>query len=160
MRKALDKTMWVIENLVAGLIAVTVVFIAAQILFRYVLGHPLSWTEQLSRYIFIWVCLLGAPMTIYKKMAYSFDVLARKLPEKIQPIVALGINACNILFCCYWGYWVIQLIQKMGWRMTSGVEVKMGYLYAAQIVCALLMIFNIVVDSVEIIQGMRKKGDA
>ena len=141
LEKICDKLMKVIEHACAGLIAGTVILISAQVLFRYVLQNPISWSEQLARYIFIWVCMLGAPLALYKGATYNFDVLITKLPHKLLGCVNIFNDFIAFLFCCYWGYWSVQIVIKSGWRATSGGVVKMGWLYGTQIVCAVLLMF-------------------
>ena len=130
LERLCDKVMTFIEHLCAALIAGTVVLIAAQVICRYVLLSPISWCEQLARYIFIWVCMLGAPLS-----------LITKLPDKILKCVHIFNDFIAFLFCAYWAYWSVQIVIKSGWRATSGVVVKMGWLYGAQIVCAVLLMF-------------------
>ncbi len=141
LERLCDKVMTFIEHLCAALIAGTVVLIAAQVICRYVLLSPISWSEQLARYIFIWVCMLGAPLALHKGATYNFDVLITKLPDKILKCVHIFNDFIAFLFCAYWAYWSVQIVIKSGWRATSGVVVKMGWLYGAQIVCAVLLMF-------------------
>ena len=159
LEKICDKLMKVIEHACAGLIAGTVVLISAQVLFRYVLQNPISWSEQLARYIFIWVCMLGAPLALYKGATYNFDVLITKLPHKLLGCVNIFNDFIAFLFCCYWGYWSVQIVIKSGWRATSGVVVKMGYLYGAQIVCAALLAFVLVVGIVKNVKLLRSANE-
>ncbi len=131
--------MKIVEGIVAALIAVVVVFITLQVFWRYVLRDPLVWTEQTSRYIFVWICMLGAPVAFYKGASFSFDLLVNALPKAVQVVIDVIITVCELIFCGYWAYWTFRLIKKIGWRLTEGVVIPMGYLYAAQIVCAVLL---------------------
>ncbi|MFI4982861.1 MAG: TRAP transporter small permease, partial [Nevskiales bacterium] len=46
---------------IAGLLSAGfLVAISLQVLFRYVIELPLPWTEELSRYLFVWAALIGA----------------------------------------------------------------------------------------------------
>ena len=42
--------------------------ILLQIFSRFIMIHPFSWTEELSRFAFIWFCFLGAAYTLRLKL--------------------------------------------------------------------------------------------
>lgn len=46
----------------AALLFAIFLVILAQVVFRYVLGRPLVWTEEAARYLYIWTCYLGTAM--------------------------------------------------------------------------------------------------
>ena len=50
----------------AGMLIFIVLIIAcvAQVFFRFILNHSLSWTEELARFAFIWMHMLGASLLI------------------------------------------------------------------------------------------------
>lgn len=160
MKRLLDKSMQFVETIAAALVVVSVALIALQIIFRYVIGHPLNWTEQTARYIFIWVCMLGVPLAVYKGATFQFDLVIKRFSPRVQAIIATVIDVVNMFFSAYWFYWTIRLIEKAGWRPTIGVEVPMGVLYAAQTVCALLMFVVLGVNAVEHAKGIVVKGGA
>ena len=47
-----------------GLLAAIFVILILQIAFRYVLNAPLVWPEEAARYLYIWVCYLGAAVAL------------------------------------------------------------------------------------------------
>lgn len=159
MKRILEKMMNVVENIAASLIAISVLIIALQVIFRYVLGHPLTWTEQLARYVFIWVCMLGVPLAVYKGATFKFDLVVKALPVKVQDAIAVLVDVINMLFSAYWLYWTVRLIEKAGWRSTIGVEIPMGYLYAAQVVCALFLFIAIGAGLVAHTKKLIQKGE-
>ena len=44
------------------LLAAMVVVILLQVTFRYALNLSLAWTEEVGRYLFVWICLFGASL--------------------------------------------------------------------------------------------------
>ena len=55
-----DKITWILNWLMIALMSLMVAFIVAQVFFRYVLLKPLSWSEELSGYLFSGVFFFGA----------------------------------------------------------------------------------------------------
>lgn len=55
---------WVIEGLVAALLAAAAGLGAYQVLTRFVLHQPASWTEALTRVLLVWMVCLGAALAV------------------------------------------------------------------------------------------------
>lgn len=55
------------------------------------------WTEELARYVFIWVSYLAVPVAILARSNIRVDVLSQKLPERFQHIVWVTISACVLV---------------------------------------------------------------
>ena len=94
----------VIEITLAVLLLVAVLFILAQVFFRYVLHHPLDWTEQSSRYLFIWMMMLGASVVFYRDSAMSFDLILNSVKPRAQFVLKTVIYVLVIGFSLYYGY--------------------------------------------------------
>lgn len=123
-----------LEYLLAGLLGLAVCFIVAQVFFRYVLGQPLDWTEQSSRYLFIWMMMLGAAIVFYRDSAMAFDMLLHSFPKGLRFWVEALIKILIILFSLYYGYQAFVLASSVGSRMTSGVRVPLALMYGSMII--------------------------
>ncbi len=103
MFKIFDKCLKTILA-VMGLAMIAVGF--AQVFWRYVLGHSLTWSEELLRYLFVWIVLVGAPTGIPSGSHVSFDLLQKKLPQKYQghyQIFLYVLIMAGFLFMTVWG---------------------------------------------------------
>jgi TRAP-type C4-dicarboxylate transport system permease small subunit len=87
----------------AGLMTVTVIL---QVLCRYVLKNPLAWTEELARYLMVWMAFSGASCVIKKWDNIYVDILInmlKKKPKKImflvQKFVILGLLIYSFYLC-------------------------------------------------------------
>ncbi|MEG2140315.1 MAG: TRAP transporter large permease subunit [Bilophila sp.] len=85
---------WIDENfekifLVSGLLSITL-FITFQVVYRYIITQFIEragaavWTEELSRYIFIWISYLALPVAIQKRSSIRIDILYDFLPDRWQ----------------------------------------------------------------------------
>jgi len=71
------------EFLVVALMSVMTVFICGQVFTRYVLETAMSWTEEISRYMFIWLVYVGISYGVKKQKHISVDVIHNFLPPKL-----------------------------------------------------------------------------
>ena len=93
-----------LEWLLAAMLGVSVLFILAQVIFRYVLRSPLSWTEQTSRYMFIWMMMLGAAVLFYRDGTVAFDLMYMKFSPRVKYWLSMLIKLSIIAFSVYYGY--------------------------------------------------------
>ncbi len=143
MKKILDPLIKVLNFVMGLLVLATVVVIALQIIWRYVFVNPLSWTEQVGRYLFIWIVMLAIPVGAYKGSMFAFDLLLTKVKTNTRVIIqTINYIGCEI-FCCYYFYQSVLLCIKGGWRYAQGVHIPMIALYIAQPICAgsLIIVF-------------------
>ena len=154
--KLFDKLEWLLKQISSCLMVVFTFLVFLQVFTRYFLNFPLSWTEQLARYLFIWMIMLGAPITFYRKNPMSFDLLVQSLPAKFKYAVELFAIILIILFSMYYGYQAITLAAKVMGRYTTGVEVPLTFMYSSMAVSNLLIIL-VMSDQLRIHLGMLKK---
>lgn len=91
----LDK--WIAYFLVV-LMALMVLNVTWQVVSRYVFQSPSSFTDELSRYMLIWVGMLGAAYVAGKNEHLAIDILLTKLEEKAQDKLMILINSCIFIF--------------------------------------------------------------
>ena len=81
------------------IMAVMVLNVLWQVFTRFVIGTPSSFTDELARYLMIWVGVLGAAYVSGKKMHVSIDLIPSKLKKENQIKLKICINILIILFC-------------------------------------------------------------
>ena len=73
-----------IAKIEAGAIIVLVLSLTAvtfaQVVTRYVLNDPLIWSEELARYLFVWVSMIGAALAVRNGGHFGLDLLLRRMP--------------------------------------------------------------------------------
>ena len=69
-----------------------------QVTFRYLLAAPLTWTEELARYLYIWACWLGAPVALRRGNHIVITVVSERLPPRLSRIVGLGTQTMALFF--------------------------------------------------------------
>lgn len=102
-----------IEYLLFGLGFTMTVVVAVQVLFRYVFNQSLFWSEELARYLLVWLSFLGASVAYRRKAHPGIDILQAKMPAALQKIstttvhlASLTLFAVMIFFGCRFAYFV------------------------------------------------------
>ena len=97
-RKKLDK---VLGQVLAMIMAIMVMNVLWQVFSRYVLGSPSSFTEELARFLMIWIGVLGAAYVAGHNGHVAIDVLARRGNEKYQKQLKQLVRIAIVLFCFF-----------------------------------------------------------
>ncbi len=112
------------EYIVVICLGIMSVLIFVQVLMRYVFNNSLSWSEELSRYLLIWMVNIGISYAVKKKchvritaLDSVFPTAAKKVLEYISSFLVLAFaGAVTVL-----GYQVVTFNMKMG-QMSQAME--------------------------------------
>jgi TRAP-type C4-dicarboxylate transport system permease small subunit len=85
-----------IEYLLFGLGFTMTVVVAVQVFFRYVLNHSLFWSEELARYLLVWLSFLGASVAYRRKVHPGIDMLQAKMPGGLQKISTTIVHLASL----------------------------------------------------------------
>jgi TRAP-type C4-dicarboxylate transport system permease small subunit len=89
----------VTESVAALLLGAIVVINVMQVLFRYVIGAPLGWTEEVMRYAVVWVTFLAATAAVHRGEHMVIDVLGPALPALLRRLLYIVVLLCIAAFC-------------------------------------------------------------
>ena len=81
-----------------GLFAAILMVMVLQVTFRYVLNAPLTWTEELARYLYIWACWLGAPVALRRGNHIAIAFVSDRVPRRAARIMALVTQVAALVF--------------------------------------------------------------
>ncbi|MFB4158942.1 TRAP transporter small permease [Geomicrobium sp. JSM 1781026] len=141
--------------LFAGLLLVVVI----QILSRY-FPYDFTWTEELSRYLFVYSIVTAAPLALRKQEFIRIDMLILALPKSIQRIYETVISVLIILFSAVLFVFGIQFTGLGLDFYAPTLGIPMAYAYAAVPILGLLLIVYGVVTIIERLQGAHdEKGE-
>ena len=88
---------WVEQSLF-GLGVLMIGVVAAQVFFRYVLNHSLFWSEELARYILVWLTFLGATVAYRRGVHPRIDLFSHRLGPRGARILRIAAHMATIAF--------------------------------------------------------------
>ena len=128
------------------------VCVALQVFFRYVLERPLSWSEEVSVYLFIWSSFLAAAVLVGKNDHFSIPIFVAMLPSRAQRVIDL----IGVLLCLTFSLIVVLKSSAWSYRMlpffTPILQLSQGAVYAVLPFCGLYMVIHLVVRLIEIVR--------
>jgi TRAP-type C4-dicarboxylate transport system permease small subunit len=128
-----------------ALVVVMTVVVFLQVVYRYVLTQPLHWSEELARYLFVWLSILGATLGLQKRGHFGLDVIFRMLPKQAKQYMEFLIHllmGAVVLVILVQG---ITLVQKTVLQESPAMGISMSWAYACLPVGGALMAIHLLV---------------
>ena len=130
---------------IIAMVAVMTVAVFLQVLYRYVLTQPLHWSEELARYLFVWLSILGATLGLQKRGHFGLDFFFQMLPEQAKRCMGFFIHllmGAVVLVILVQG---ITLVQKTVLQESPAMGISMSWAYASLPVGGALMAIHLFV---------------
>ena len=138
VRKIIDGYCRLLAMLMVVALAAMVVMVFGNVVLRYGFNSGITLSEELSRWLFVWMTFMGAVIAINERGHLGTDTLIARLPLTGQK-VCLGVSLLLMLFICWLIFSGALTQTRINWDSTSAVmETSMGYFYASGVVFALL----------------------
>jgi len=147
------------EFLLAALIAVLVIFLTASVIGRYVFDIGLSWSDEASRLLFIWIVFLGFAVGVRHRAHIGVDFVVDRLSPQRRRIVEIIQDAAILFFSVLfaWEAWVTvrySFLQRL-----PGLDISIAWLYFSVLVAGVLMTIYAIFNLWETMRGKRKRID-
>jgi TRAP-type C4-dicarboxylate transport system permease small subunit len=117
--------------LMVGTVAVLIVPVTLQIVSRYTELIPSwIWTEELSRFLFIWMVMLGAMIGIREGTHFEVDVWPDLAPRP-SALLRIVSHLCVLVFALVFVWYGVEFV-RFGWDQLSELaELPMTYIFVA-----------------------------
>ncbi len=141
MKSTIDKYL---AYLLVFLMAVITLDVLWGVFTRYALESQAGWTEELARFLLIWIGMLGAAYASGQKMHLAIDLLSIKLRPKAQARLFIFINllvACFALTAMVVGGLRLMYITHTLGQTSAAMRIPMALVYLAIPLAGLLVFF-------------------
>lgn len=127
IKRSLDRVLGTMMLLLLGSI---IVLILLQISARYLPFVRIQWTEELSRYLFVYLTFIGSALLINQKGHIVVDVLIERLPRMLRLATYVLVQVAVLAFLYLFVSGILTLATgSMDTRSSSMTWFSMGYLY-------------------------------
>ncbi|WP_137169509.1 TRAP transporter small permease [Marinomonas sp. FW-1] len=141
----------ILSTICITLMVVLVSCVVWQVFSRYVLGAPSTSTDEIARFLFIWVALLGAAFTLGQKKHLAMDFVLLMLDGNKKATLQLVITLIGVFFAAvimvYGGGSLMMKTLNVG-QVSPVLGLQMGWVYSAIPISGVFMILYLVRDLV------------
>ncbi len=153
MNKMIDGFSWITDRLVALCLGLMVVLVFGNVVLRYGFNSGITVSEELSRWLFVWVTFMGAVVALKERAHLGTDMLVGRL-GKTGKKICLTLSLLLMLGVCAIMLAGSLTLTKINLTSTSAVmEVSMAWFYVVGVVFAVMSGLIILRDLMAIVTG-------
>jgi len=145
----IDRLNELVLNILALTLGVLALLGIAQVIARYIIGSPLTWSEEVIRFALIWSVFLGAGIVVRHGMLVAVEAIYLVAPSKLARaigFISLGISGFFWVVLMYYGWTVRGMV---GSFMSGSLELPMSIVYLAIPAGAALALINTIVVAID-----------
>ncbi len=153
LKKLIDGYCRLLGYVIAAALALMVVLVFGNVFMRYAFNSGLTVSEELSRWLFVWVTFLGAVIALRDNAHLGTDMLVGKFGPKGKRF-AMGVSLLLMIWCLWLifkGTYDQFLVNKDS--DSPVMEVSMGWFYAGGMVFSALSFPILALDLFRLVTG-------
>jgi TRAP-type C4-dicarboxylate transport system permease small subunit len=127
-----------------GLFAAMVVACTAQVIWRYLFNDPLVWSEELARYLFIWISYLSAWVAWKNRSHIALDAVTYLNNRTMTAWSSRLVEVLVLAFCLYSLVASFEIVGMTHSQPSAVLELPMSVVYSGYSAMALLIMGDIV----------------
>ena len=141
IRTTVDK---IVERLLIAILGIMVLNVLWQVFTRFFTDTPSSFTDELARYLMIWLGILGAAYVAGKNEHVAIDFFAKKLSEKRQLLLTRFISIAVLSFAFFGmvvgGSRLVYITSKLE-QFSPSLKIPLAVVYGVIPLSGILIIF-------------------
>ncbi len=144
-QSSFKSALWNLDTIVASIVlTILVVLTFAGVLFRYFLGSPFTWLEEVQLACMVWIVYGGAGAAFRAGNQVAIEMFVDMLPEKYQKVVSVFISivvVAVVAFLFYQSFGYLEIFMRSG-RATPMLKIPYVAIYGIAPVSFVLMIVS------------------
>ncbi|MDN7247115.1 TRAP transporter small permease [Planococcus shenhongbingii] len=131
-----------IKHFLNVILAVLVTVVFLQVIFRFVLGSPLAWTEELARYSLIWITFLGAAYAMSLKAHIGMELFVNLFGLPIRKALYILSTIATLSFFLMMVIQGFDMAAQSMSQLSPVLRIPMGLVYAVIPLSGCILIIN------------------
>ncbi|MDR2788402.1 MAG: TRAP transporter small permease [Candidatus Accumulibacter sp.] len=106
-----------------------VAIIFLQVVARYAFSNSLSWSEEIGRYLFVWMTFIGSAIAVRNRLHVSLDMFVIKFPGCIQKSCLVISYVSMMIFTGVLIYGGYRFVMRGSQQVSAAMQLPMHYVY-------------------------------
>lgn len=158
-RRVVDGLNVAVRWILAALMLVMTVLIGWQVIARFIVGESLSFSEEVSRFVMVWLVLLGAAYAAKNGRLMKVDIVEHLLSGKAKSTVIMVAGVLSIVFYLVLVVFGFFIVSAVSYQMTPATEVSMSIPMAALPVGGILLVINTIHQMFGVALGVEEESE-
>ena len=131
-----------LETAICALLAAMTTVVFSQVVARYVLQAPLSWSEELARFLLMWLSMLSAAYAFKTKSHFALRIVVGRFPEAVQHAMALFVHVIVAAFFAVLLYYSVIFVAGVDGHIAPALQIPMQIPYASIVIGSALILLE------------------
>lgn len=153
MQKVDHIIMKVLYYVLGILMFVMVSAITAQVISRYIFGSPFTWTEELGRYTFIWMSILGMAVGVKTLGHIALDLLLKSMSGIVEKVFQYIINILIAGFGVLFTFSGIKMMGIGSGQNSPSLSLPMEFVYIVIPISGVLIVYFVIGNMIQELKG-------
>ena len=133
-----------LESFLCVLIGALSIITFSQVVARYVFEAPLSWSEELARFLLLWLAMLSSAYAFKIKSHFALQFVTKIVPSKIQKLISVLVPLLVISFLSGFVFYSIKFVLGVKGHLAPALQIPMEIPYSSSIAGSSLMLYYVV----------------
>lgn len=113
-----------------------------QVISRFIIKRPISWSEVMLTYMFVWSSFIGASVAVDEKSHFVVDIFVKRIPDGFQHTIEIFVNFLILVFAAFVVYKGMYLVLSNRDQLMSAMPFSMSWPYLALPVSSVFIIVH------------------
>jgi TRAP-type transport system small permease protein len=123
-----------------------------QVVMRFAGSSPIDGIDEIPRYLFVWLVMIGCASAMYRGEHTVLDYFVKLLAARGRALISAFVNLVGIFFLAFLIKLSWVLVPNAQLQTSAGLELPLGYVFAAIPVGAALLIVPMLRNVVEAVR--------
>lgn len=128
--------------------AAMTIIVFVQVVMRYVFSNSLSWSEEMARFIFLWLSWIGASYAVRERSHFRVEMFANMIKGRTRvyfEYMVLVVWFSFSFFLAWYGTKLLLFLQDTG-QVSAAMQIPMTWPYASVPAGCILMCVRLIVE--------------
>lgn len=146
MRKLGKLANGILNVLIVLTLAMMCILVFGNVVLRYIFNSGITWSEEMSRFLFVWLVFLGAIVALKENMHLGVDIVINALSRKVKKVVFIVSNllVLYVLWLLLNGSWKMAVLNMDSKAPATGTP--LGLVYGIGVVTSIGMAIIVLVN--------------
>ena len=135
-----------LEVAVSSILVALVTVTFSQVVFRYLLQAPLAWSEELARFLLMWMASLSAAYAFKTRSHFALKFVVDRFNPSLQRAVATFVTLLVVTFLAVFAYQSLKFTIEVRNMSAPATQMSMAVPYSSALVGSVLMLYYVIVN--------------
>jgi len=147
--KVVDMANTILKWALLVLTIIITLAVFSQVVTRYVIDYPLPFSEELARFLVVWIAFLGGAIAVRQKALIGMDAVIKLLPKALQKTTNVLVFVITTVFLITLMISGIYMVEQTANQLSPAMSLSMSIPYLAIPIGSFFMLCNVIANVVD-----------